>query len=156
MSFVVLLILALVWAVFLVPQLLRARAEGSAADSIGAFRQQLFHLSRTTPAADGTWPQPALGSPYDQYRPRRSEVRRRRRQILVGLLAAMSGTLVLGLIPGLQVLLLLHLVLDVLCAAYVALLVRARNLAEERNAKVRYLPSAAEPEPTLLLRSSAN
>jgi len=160
---VVLLILALVWAVFLVPQVLRARAEGKPADSIGAFRKQLYVLSRTSPVTDGGWagPEPRPVSSYafdhDPYdRPRRSEVRRRRRQILVGLLAGMSATLVLGLIPGLQVLLVVHLLLDVLCAAYVGLLIRARNLAEERDAKVRYLPSTAGVEPDLLLSRSAN
>ena len=159
----VLLILALVWAVFLVPQVLRARAEGRPADSIGAFRKQLYVLSRTSPAHDGgSWrgPEPRPPASYafdaDPYRPRRSDVRRRRRQILVGLLAGMSATLVLGLIPGLQVLLVLHLVLDLLCAAYVGLLIRVRNLAEEQDAKVRYLPSTAGIEPDLLLSRSAN
>ena len=155
----VLLILALVWAVFLVPQVLRARAEGSPADSIGAFRKQLYVLSRTSPVHDGEG-RPALEPSYafdvDHYRPRRSEVRRRRRQILVGLLAAMSATLVLGLMPGLQALLVVHLVLDLLCVAYVGLLIRARNLAEERDLKVRYLPSTAKAEPDLLLSRSAN
>ena len=60
----------------------------------------------------------------------------------------------LGLIPGLQVMLGLHLVLDVLFAGYVALLVRARNVAAEREMKVRYLSSS--PEPTFLLRRAAN
>ena len=156
-----LMILALVWAVFLVPQVLRARAEGSPADSIGAFRKQLYVLSRTSPGRDGEWagpePRPVSTYAFDRYSPRRSIVRKRRRQILVGLLAAMSATLVLGLIPGFQVVLLLHLVLDVLCAAYVGLLIRARNLAEERDLKVRFFPSTpAGAESELLLTRSAN
>ncbi|HWH35859.1 MAG TPA: hypothetical protein VNT56_11140, partial [Acidimicrobiales bacterium] len=53
MSLVVLVILAMVWAVFLLPQLVRARAERST-DSIGAFRHQLSVLERATPVAAGT------------------------------------------------------------------------------------------------------
>ena len=64
MSLVVLLILAMVWAVFLVPQVVRARAEKTPADSIGAFRRHLGVLQRTGPhaavapsyIADGTIP----------------------------------------------------------------------------------------------------
>ena len=157
----VFLILALVWAAFLVPQVLRARAEGSPADSIGAFRKQLSVLQRTMPRPDGDPFAPAAAvAAHSAFgagmRPRRSTVRKRRRQILVGLLAAMSGTLVLGLIPGLQLFLVAHLAVDVLCGAYVALLIRARNLAGERDAKVRYLPSSARPEPAMLLSRSAN
>ena len=53
MNFVVILILAIVWALFLIPQALRARAEHSPADSIGAFRRQLSVLERTAPAGPG-------------------------------------------------------------------------------------------------------
>jgi Flp pilus assembly protein TadB len=162
-SFVVLLILALVWAVFLVPQLIRARAEANPADSIGAFRKQLAVLERTGPRAVGALPAPAAatsrGSPDGASpRPGRGLVRKRRRQILVGLLAAMSVSLVLGLMPGLLPLLLVHVLLDVLCGVYVAQLIRVRNLALEREIKVRYLPSTerSEHEPTLLLSRSAN
>ena len=49
MSLVVLLILALLWAVFLVPRMVQARAEKTPADSVGAFRHQLSILERTSP-----------------------------------------------------------------------------------------------------------
>jgi hypothetical protein len=49
-----------------------------------------------------------------------------------------------------------HLALDVAFVAYLALLVRVRNLAAERELKVRYLPTMANPQPQLLLRRSAN
>ena len=49
-------------------------------------------------------------------------------------------------------------VLAGLTVAYVVLLVRARNIAAEREMKVRYLPGrpAALPEPQLLLRRSGS
>jgi hypothetical protein len=53
----------------------------------------------------------------------------------------------------------LHLALDAIFAGYIALLVRFRNIAAEREMKVRFLPaSRAErsPEPALLLRRTGN
>ena len=175
MSLVVLVILAVVWAVFLLPQLFRARAERST-DSIGAFRHQLSVLERTTPAGAASVtrlrpahrPQapsaiPPSARPVRPARPGisprhhagRALARKRRRDVLCGLLVAMGATLVLSLIPALRSMLFVHVVLDGLFAAYVGLLVRARNLATERDLKVRFLPSAA-PQPQLLLRRSAN
>lgn len=166
----VLLVLAVIWAAVLVPPLLRARAEGRPADSIGNFRRQLHVLQRTGP---GVFP-PAntLGASMGPYRPvapglairsaspeaaRRARTLKRRRDVLFGLLGAMGGTLLLGLLPSLRVLWGLHLVLDLLFAGYVALLVRMRNEAAEREMKLRFIPGAtATPEPALLLRRSAN
>jgi hypothetical protein len=79
---------------------------------------------------------------------------KRRRDVFVGLLVAMGASLVLGFLPQLRALWALHLVLDVLFAAYVGLLVYLRNLAAEREMKVRFLPTAAPPEPVLLYRRS--
>ena len=174
MNFVVILILAIVWALFLIPQALRARAEHSPADSIGAFRRQLSVLERTAPAGpsrpEARLAPYAAAGPAPRARPvaprmapaerdalalSRSEARKRRRDILVGLLALMGTTLVLGLIPAFRVLLGLNLVLDVLFVAYVAMLIRARNAAAERELKVRFLPTSS-PEPAFLLRRSAN
>lgn len=172
MSLVVLLVLAMVWAVFLVPQLLRARAERGPADSIGAFRNQLSVLERTAPPVAGTVtrlrPVATHVSTHDQAslagpRPRatygpspRAMARKRRKDILSGLLAAMGGSLVLGMIPGLRVMLALHLVLDLLFVGYVAMLVRARTMAVERDMKVRFLPGPGSVEPAMLLRRSAS
>ena len=85
----------------------------------------------------------------------REQVRRRRQNILVGLLAAMGTTLLLGLLV--PKLLLVHALLDVLFVGSCALLVRAKTLATERQVKVRYLPGRTlAPEPTLLLRQSGS
>ncbi|HUF32170.1 MAG TPA: hypothetical protein VMN58_03040 [Acidimicrobiales bacterium] len=171
MSLVVLLVLAMVWAVFLVPQLLRARAERGPADSIGAFRNQLSVLERTTPPVAGnvTRLRPVATHVSTQHqasfapRPRatygpspRAMVRKRRKDILSGLLAAMGGSLVLGMIPGLRVMLALHLVLDLLFVGYIVMLVQVRNMAAERDMKVRFLPGPASVEPAMLLRRSAS
>lgn len=157
MSLVVLLILAVVWAVFLIPQVVRARAEKTPADSIGAFRTQLSVLERATPAPWGR-PTPAATArfaPIPAPRTGRSTVAKRRRDVVFALLIAMGGTLLLGMIPALRVMLGLHLVLDALFVAYLGLLARARTVTVERDMKVRYLPErqVLGPEPAMLLRN---
>ena len=92
-----------------------------------------------------------------------ARTRRRRRDILAALVIAATATLVLGAVPFLRMLWAAHLVFDVLLVAYVALLIRQRNVAAEREMKVRFLhpPVSLEPamvrqEPVLLRRSAAN
>ena len=165
MSLVVLLILAGVWGVFLVPQVLRARADRGPADSIGSFRNQLSMIERSLPstpvggrfgrsahsahvshlAAIGGGPigapRRSMGMPMASYGaplPTRSELQRRRQNVLLALLGAVVVTLALGLVfrPAFA----LNIVADLALAAYVTLLVRARTIAAEREMKVRYLP----------------
>ena len=82
--------------------------------------------------------------------------------MLSALVVAVLATLVLGLLPAFRVMLLAHLVADVLHVAYVGLLVHQRNVAAERDMKVRFLPQAHRLDPALLraepalLRRSAN
>ena len=153
----VLVVLAVVWAVVLIPPWLRNRAEGRPADSIGAFHRQLSTLERTGPET----PPPRTGAPLVPPTMRiatpRSRVQKRRRDVMLTLAGAMLGTLALSFVPGLGVLLVVHVLLDVLFAAYVALLIRLRGLAAEREMKLRFLPGSNQPvEPALALRRSAN
>jgi type II secretory pathway component PulM len=152
-SLVVLLILAVVWGVFLVPQVLRARADRGPADSIGSFRNQLSMIERTaaTTVAPGRYARPAplgggvIGGSYAIRQPfappTRAELQRRRQNVLLGLLAAVIVTLALGLVwtPLFAV----NVLADLALGAYVALLVRARTIAAEREVKVRYLRGPA-------------
>ena len=145
-------ILAVVWVAVLVPPYVRNRADARPTDSIRRFRRQLAILGR---AAPGSAPRLTLVTEVPSTRRSRAALRKRRKQVLVGLLAGMGITLVLGLVPGLRAVLALHGLLDVACAAYVALLVRRRREAE--RASVTYLPTApsAPAEPALLVVSSA-
>jgi hypothetical protein len=92
----------------------------------------------------------------------RSRTIRRRRDVLSALLVAVVATLALGLLFHMGIMLLANLVSDVLLVAYVALLVRQRNAAAERDMKVRFLPQGRRLDPALLraepalLRRSAN
>jgi hypothetical protein len=62
----------------------------------------------------------------------------------------------LGAVPSLHVLWALSAGLGLLLAAYVAVLIHLRNLAAEREMKLRFLPPPQAQEPALLLRRSAN
>jgi type III secretory pathway component EscV len=87
---------------------------------------------------------------------------RRRRDVLTALVVAVVATLGLGLVPAFRILLMAHVVADILLVAYVALLVHQRNVAAERDMKVRFLPQAGHrfdpallrAEPALLRRSA--
>jgi hypothetical protein len=154
----VLVILAAIWAAVLLPPFLQSRSENRPADSISTFRNQLQVLEQRSTGSGPSLGRPATvrptGSvrgfganpyarPVDRARLARLDARKRRRDILVTLLAAAGLTLVLSLL--LPAVFLLHLVIDALLAAYVALLVRQRKLAEERSMKVRYLGDARRP-----------
>ena len=92
----------------------------------------------------------------------RSRTIRRRRDVLSALVVAVVATLLLGLFLGTGLVWAAHLVADILLVAYVALLVHQRNVAAERDMKVRFLPQPHRLDPALLraepalLRRSAN
>jgi hypothetical protein len=171
LTIVVLLILAVVWAAVLVPPWLRNRADARPADSIGAFRHRLSVLERTGPVGARRMPmissRPDIngfvpmarragpGGPMASV-PARARTQRRRRDIFVGMLAAMGTSLVLGFIPALRILWVVHLLVDFMFVTYVALLVHMRNEAAEREMKVRFLPGRAPEPATLLLRRSVH
>jgi hypothetical protein len=182
----VLVILAVIWAAVLLPPFLQNRSESRPADSISTFRNQLNVLERrstgTGPVSTGTprsvrpmGTSGAMASPYSgagvvSYRPgvdrarlARMAAKKRRRDILVTLLAAAGLTFLLGLV--LPSVLMLHVLIDVVLAGYVALLVQRRKLAEERSMKVRYMSDAQarraasrrpQAAPELALRRTAS
>ena len=154
----VLLILAAVWTAVLVPPALRARSEARPGDTIGHFHSQLNVLRKT----GGFAPIPVPLASFAYARARvpsvsaRAELsRKRRRDVFTGLLAVAGATLLLGLLTGSSFLLALHVVVDLLTAAYVALLLRVKNVAGERERKVRYLPAPAPGVADLALRRAS-
>jgi hypothetical protein len=146
----VLVILAVIWAAVLLPPFLQSRSESRPADSISTFRNQLHVLERRSTGGNVASSSRAVpnrtsygAQPIDRARLSRMEARKRRRDILVTLLAAAGLTLVLSFL--LPQVIFLHVGIDVLLVAYCALLVRQRKLAEERAMKVRYLGQARRP-----------
>jgi hypothetical protein len=167
---VILVVLALIWAAVLVPPMLRGRVDARPDASVNHFRRHLHVLQRTGPTAvraANTLRIPSFAPPtpapsyrvartYSPEAARRARTLRRRRDVLFTLLAAMGATLVLGFLPSLRMLWALHVVLDLLFGAYVAMLIRARGLAAERAMKLRFLPATARADNIVLLRRSAN
>jgi hypothetical protein len=78
---------------------------------------------------------------------RRRHTQKRRRDVFFALLVGVIGTFLLAIIPGLSVLWTVQIAFDVALVLYVALLVRLRNLAAERDQKLRFIPQPARPAP---------
>lgn len=159
----VLLILGLIWGFVLIPPYLQTRRESRPSDSIASFRQQLSVLERTTPGGRSSNLARLDVGRYDipRYDPRsnvrqlatggrrpgdlalrRAEIKRRRRDVFVTLLGAVGVSFLLAVALGGAVWM-LHLVVDVVFAAYVWLLVSIQQQATERELKVRHLPPTA-------------
>lgn len=124
----VLALLTVVWGIYGVSWFRHRSAERSA-NSIDSFSRQLDVLGRTNPS--GVAAARPLAAP---------SARQRRRQALLGLMAAVPFTLVLAIAAG-GAFVTLHLLADVALAGYVAFLVQVRRRAEEQRAKVVILPS---------------
>jgi hypothetical protein len=160
-TFVVLFLLAVVWAVYLASWL-RSRSEHRSVNSITSFNKHLSVLERTTPGRYGrpaVASRPSAGSLPPGYGPvvRRGgmtlqEARKRRRDVLFSLGGAALVTLALAFAAG-GVFVAVHVVADALLVGYVAILARVQRLALERRSKVRYLatPVSAPNESPYLL-----
>lgn len=145
----VLVILAVVWAVYLVSWL-RSRSETRSVNSISSFSHHLSVLERTAPgtrqgadfgaARSRAGLAPSAGGGVVR-RPTLSAAKKRRRDILVGLAAA-SGVAALGawLMGGMFVALFVTTL--GLTVAYVVLLAQTQRRAVEAREKVRYLDGA--------------
>lgn len=141
--------LAVVWACFLVPPMLRKHREGRPASSVTSFRQQLSTLERATPGTSLRPVQQGRPAPAGPYGARltRSEVQRRRQNVLVGLGGATVFFLLLALVATSAITVLLFLLTGGALAAYVYALVQIRMRAEEAAAKVRVLRPQRDPRP---------
>ncbi|HEX7131355.1 MAG TPA: hypothetical protein VF228_02200 [Iamia sp.] len=155
----VLILLAIVWAIVLVPPLVRNRADLRPGSSVSSFRQDLAVIGRTTPTSSlrppslpGVGPSAPMagpGAPLPGTPSGRSAARKRRRDVLFTLGGVAGFTFLLALAFG-GPMLLLHLVVDVALAGYVYLLVQMRKLAEEQAVKVRYLAAPPQSQPRLV------
>ena len=173
MKFVVLLVLAALWAVVLVPPLLRARTRTSrSSDSIGDFNHHLGVLSRTNGRRSGSrnaraerLALPVLSAgvapgrlppiPARALAPQRAA--KRRRDITLGLASAVIVTLAFALIAQRDALWLLQGFVDVLFVSYLGLIAYFRSQQLDRVRTVHYLPRLPQPRtPELALRRTAS
>jgi hypothetical protein len=65
--------------------------------------------------------------------------------VFFALLAGVVGSLLLAIIPGLSVMWSVQVLFDVMFVAYIAMLIRLRNLAAERELKLRFMPQPGPP-----------
>ena len=159
MAILVLVILAVLWAVVLVPPLLRSRSEARRSDSVGDFSYRLGVLSKT----GGHMRMAPRSSPEDPSGSRAAiggatggmtRAQRRRRDVLLVLtfVAVLSVGLAAG--TGSTMIWAVQLLADALLVVYVLAIVRMRSLSTDRRAKVAYLPNRARPE--LMLRRTGS
>jgi uncharacterized membrane protein SirB2 len=85
-----------------------------------------------------------------------SRSQRRRRDVLLVLGVGVLSSLLLAVFAGNPVFWLVQLFMDVLLVAYLGLLLRMKQTANERQAKVRYLPAPQNANSLVLRRSSAS
>lgn len=155
----VLILLAIVWAIVLVPPLVRNRADLRPGSSVSSFRQDLAVIGRTTPTSSlrppslpGMGPSASAaraGAPLAGTPSGRAAARKRRRDVLFALGGLAGFTLLLAMAFG-GPMLLLHLLVDVALGGYLYLLVQMRKLAEEQAVKVRYLAAPPQSQPRLV------
>ncbi len=153
MTFVVLFVLAVVWAVYLA-MWLRNRGLRRNVNSISSFNKHLSTLERTSPARYGMSAVPhRAGGPVGRYgyvgsmAMSRSQARRRRRDVLYVLGGAVVLTLALAVVFGGTFFIGLQLLADVALVGYLGMLVRAQRLAQERRSKVHFIHSMAPEVP---------
>jgi hypothetical protein len=157
----VLFILAVLWAVVLVPPLLRSRSQRSA-DSIVDFNYKLDVLGKTNGhleienvSAANQGPRipdgrllPALRASAAQ----RSA--RRRRDVVRALTLSVTVTVLLTAATHAGAAWALQILVDVMALTYLGLWAWLRTVHDERSEKVRYMPKRRAPE--LALRRSAS
>lgn len=116
------LLLAVLWGAVFLPALLRARQSASPIASVSMFRNSMRALGS---GRSGRWVvMPA--APASSIDARR-ETMERRRKVFTYLLMAMATSLILGLIPGLRWMLILHLLTDVATAGFVGFLIHVKQ-----------------------------
>ena len=143
MTYLILFILAVVWAVYLASWM-RSRTETSRTNSISSFARHMHTLERATPRTgiaiaprSRTFPGSASFAPVRQSL---SPVKQRRRNVLFSLLGATAVLLLGSMVIGglLTTLFVLSLMLT---GAYVVMLANAQKRVLERRTKVRHLPA---------------
>jgi hypothetical protein len=125
LTFVVLVILAALWAVVLLPPLLRSRTERTT-DSIGDFNYRLDVLGRTNGA---------LNTDRRRIVPGERSAKRRR-DVMRVLLVAVGASGLLALATNAQMLWAVHVTSDIALLGFFALWAWARSVQAERERKV--------------------
>ncbi len=156
----VLVILAVVWAAVLVPPFVRNRRDARPDNSVVSFRAQLSTLERATPGTSlrsiSSGSSSSIGAPMLPVHMTRRDVKRRRRDVLVGLLGASVFTFALLVTLGGALVTLAFLASASGLGAYVYALRQLQLRSMERVAKVRPLVPRSMPAPVLAMRRTVS
>jgi Flp pilus assembly protein TadB len=164
-TFVVLFVLAVIWALYLASWI-RTRSEHRSVNSISSFNKHLSVLERTSPARQSPSVASRSSVAYPGYGPMvrrpaqmtKGEARRRRRDVLFALAGVALFTLMLAVVMG-GPFVYLHVLADVALVGYLGLLAHTQRLAADRRNKVRYIApvgSMHEIESPYLVPQSAS
>jgi hypothetical protein len=149
---VLIVLLALVWAIVLLPSLFKSRAKSSPINGVRSFERAMGVLSgarsgRSKDQPTGRWimvPRSDVTAPVR----RRARVIRRRRRNFLRTLAVVAGTLGLSFVPGLRWMLAVHAAADLSLAFYIWRL-RRWKVGEELRRSADEPVLMPEPEPEL-------
>ena len=73
----------------------------------------------------------------------RRSSQKRRRDVFFAIVAGVVGSLFLAIVSGVSAMWSVQVLFDLALVAYVALLIRMRNLAAERELKLTFMPQSA-------------
>ena len=76
---------------------------------------------------------------------RRRHSQKRRRDVFFALVAGVIGSLMLAVMSGVSAMWSVQVLFDLMLTGYVALLIRMRNLAAERELKLTFMPQTVRP-----------
>lgn len=159
MTGVLVALLAVLWAVVLLPVLLKAKEDSSVSVSVGTFSRSMRALSSNhdQPAMGGRWVLTPR-SPLDEPSP--NEIIFKRRRLFCGLLAGVLVTLPMSFLPGLRFMFWISGLLALGLACFTAFLISEKNKrpyrapVEQRREwdyRVDDIPSVLRaPEPSLV------
>lgn len=135
MTIPVLIILGALWAAVLVPPLLRARSErktgaiGDYAHTLGALKtsnRTLTGLSRSTAGL-------VDGSMHARRLSKSEAIRKRRKDVLLGMLVSSVVTFLLAILLSNSMLWIVHFLCDIALGAYVYLLIQLKEQQRSRR-----------------------
>jgi hypothetical protein len=147
MTLLVFVLLAVLWGAVFIPAIVRARLDSSPIATVGMFRRGMNALSASGPRvfSGGRWI--LIPPTTEQLVQARKQALARHRQHLAWLLLAAATTLLLGVLPGLHVLLKVHVLVDLAFVGYLVFLVQTkqRRLEQARETATTSIP-ARRPE----------
>jgi len=159
MTGVLVALLAVLWAVVLLPVLLKAKENSSVSVSVGTFNRSMRALSSNhdAPNLGGRWVLTPR-NPMEETVTNQSEIIFLRRRIFCGMLAALAFCLPASLVPGLRFLIWVSAALFLALVGFAAFLINEKNRKpyrpavsqdrQERFRAVEDVPSVLRIEPT--------